>query len=456
MSGTLHLSEASRSLQRDDERLCRRLGAGALGERRAAIERHLARRGVAFHHQPSGGYFRRPGGDGMIVVDPVPYAVSGDDWDRLAHGYAQRLQVVNELLRALAGGDSGLIPPEIRDAHARDLGALAVLAEQPCPVTFMGSDIMISRAGQPVLVEDNVCAAGAAVYPVMLNEASRGVMPEFDHGREVGLSEVGAAVRRIHEELCDTYSSPRMVYLSHGPGDVNFVESVLIAGAAGFTLADPEDVEVAADGTARLVLADGSRSTVDLVYCNQSARYTVSHRLLEAVPKGKVRVVNHPAAFALNDKYLLRSVPELIRRHLKVEPELAQAQTLLMTDPDERRAVLDGIRDYVIKPRRGVGGRDVTVTALATDAEIEAVRRKVLAEPDGYLAQPRVDSGTPLCLGGGAGGARLTRSVVDVRITGYHGHRQFVSPTPSGRTDLDGKGLVNISAGGAFKPVHLR
>lgn len=446
------LSPTTRALQQGFEQRCQQIGVDGLVAGRAAAERDLQRRGVAFYRKPVKTYFRPAADDGLVPVDPVPLAVSAGDWNRLAHGYAQRLPVFNELLRALAGGED-LIPEEIRAVHRESLPALAVLAEQSHPVTFVGSDVMVDRDGQPVLVEDNVCAAGAAVYPYLLNAAVQQSLPEFDDIPAIGPDVLGAGMRRVHEELCDTYGTPRMVYLSHGPGDVNFVESVIIAEVGGFVLADPEDVDVAPDGTAWLRLGNGGRATIDLIYCNQSARYEISQQLLAAIPKQKVRVVNHPAAFTLNDKYLMAVIPDLLRNRLRMEPALPQAHTLLMTEPVDRRQVLDHLRDYVIKPRHGIGGQDVTVGTLASEAALTRVRQRVQADPGRYLAQPRVDAAWPLCLGSGSGGDRLCRAVVDLRITGYHANQSYVGPLALGRTDLAGAGLVNVSAGGALKPV---
>lgn len=455
MSAPVRLSAASASLRRAYEQRSLGLGAGELARRRGVMERDLRRRDVNFLRRPSKRYFRQPADNGPITVDPIPYPVSEPDWDLLARGYAQRLRVFGDLLRELSETDSSVIPAEVRKAHQGGLAALSILAEQPHPVTFVGSDLMLSVDGLPILVEDNVAAAGASVYPVLVNTLASEVMVEFGGGRQAGLGAVGDLVRRVHEELCDTNSAPCMVYTSHGPGDVNFIESALIAEHGGFVLADPEDLAVAPDGTCRLILSDGTRRTVDLVYCNQSAKFELSHRLLEAIPKGKIRVVNHPAVFALNDKYLFRFIPELIRARLGEEPVLAQAETLLMLDEADRRRVLADLGQYVIKPRRGVGGTDVIVTAFASSDEIAAARQRVAADPEIYLAQPRVESSRPLSLGRGGGPPHFTKPVFDVRITGYSAHHQAVNPAPMGRVDVEGKGLVNFSAGGDVKPVHI-
>jgi uncharacterized circularly permuted ATP-grasp superfamily protein len=454
MAGPLVLSAHSRALQRAMARRCVESGADLLAERRAAMEAEFRRRGIDFLVNGGERYFRRLDEVGCMTLDPIPYPVTAADWDRIAAGYAQRLAVFDDLIRALVDRDESLLPGPVLDTCDYDRAALAILAEQPRAVTFVGSDAMIDNAGRVRLVEDNPCAAAGCGYGALISEATARLVPEFADYRGCPVIEVGRAIRRVHEELCDTVSTPLIIFVSHGPGDPNFVENVLLAESAGFVLTDPEDVSVGADGTVRLRLGNGTTRVVDMVVCNHSRRYRLGAQLLAAVANGRARVVNHPATFALADKYLFGCVPELIRRRFGQPPLLDQPPTIPMLAPADRAAVFADVREYVVKPRRGLGGTGVMVGAYASDEQIRDMREAVSRQPSQYLAQPRVASAGMMSLRRGAGPAAFIRSSFDIRISGYAGTGRPAIPEPVVRADLNGTGLVNVSAGGTQKAMY--
>jgi uncharacterized circularly permuted ATP-grasp superfamily protein len=201
---------------------------------------------------------------------------------------------------------------------------------------------------------------------------------------------------------------------------------------------------------------NGTRCTVDLVYCSHSRRFRLGTDLLAAVAKGTARVVNHPATFALADKYLFPCVADLVARRFGAPPRIGQARTIYLDDKAERAVVFADVRNYVIKPRKGLGGKGVLVGAAATDEAIRQMRALVEQRPAEYLAQPRVAAATTLCLSrpDPRSVGSLVRSVFDIRVSGYLGVQHAAVPDPLVRADLNGAGLVNLSAGGAQKAMY--
>ncbi|GLH99770.1 circularly permuted type 2 ATP-grasp protein [Phytohabitans aurantiacus] len=454
MAEPVRVSARGLALHEAVRRRCAELGPAKLTARRSALERDYRRRGVDFLTDLTPRYFRHPDDDGHLNLDPVPYVITTSDWDRIVRGYAQRLPVFDDLIRVLVDRDQSVIPSHIMDSCAYDRAALAVLTRQRRAVTFVGSDAMVHTDGHVQLVEDNPCTASGMVYGALLSTATRRLVDEFAGFDEDPVIEIGQAIRRVHEELCDTVSAPRIVYLTHGPADPNFVEHAIVAESAGFDLADPEDVTVGGDGTVRLLLGDGTRQVVDLVVCNHSRRFRLTGQLLDAVAKARVPVVNHPATFALSDKYLFGYLPELIRRRYGVAPLLGQPDTVPLIDAGDRRKVFADIREYVIKPRKGLGGKAVLIGATANDEEIRAMREVVSRRSHHFLAQPRVVAARTTSLSRTGGPESLISSVFDIRISGYVGTASTAIAEPLVRADLHGKGLVNVSAGGAQKPMY--
>lgn len=462
MPDPVRISPASRAAQRAVEHRCREYGVELLVTRRAAIEADFRRRGIDFLPDGAAGYFRRPSEQAPIHLDPIPYVLTVADWARIAQGYQQRLAAFDDLIRALVDRDESVLPRPILQSCEYDRAALAVLAQQPRVVSYAGSDAMIDEDGRLWLVEDNPCAAGGCVYGALVSETTHRLVPELADGRGDAVIDVGPAIRRAHEELCDTIATPRMVYVTHGPGDPNFVENIVVAESAGFILADPEDLSVGPDATVWLRLGSGGRRSVDLVYCSHSRRFRLSAELLDAVAKRTARVVNHPATFALADKHLFPCVADLIVRRSGAPALLGQARTIPLHDPADRAAIFAGVREYVVKPRKGLGGKDVLVGATATDEAIRRMRDLVNQRPEDYLAQPRVAAATTLSLGrrslraddGPSRRESFIQSVLDIRVSGYLGLDRVAVPEPLVRADLNGAGLVNLSAGGAMKAMY--
>jgi uncharacterized circularly permuted ATP-grasp superfamily protein len=451
MPDPVRISAASQAAQRAVEYQCLGYGAQVLAQRRAAIEADFRRRGIDFLADGAAGYFRRPQEQAPIHLDPIPYALTVADWARIGHGYRQRLAVFDDLIRAMVDRDESVLPRHTLESCAYDRAALAVLAQQPRVVSYAGSDAMIDERGWLWLVEDNPCAAGGCVYGALVSETTHRLVPDLAAFRGDAVIEVGPAIRRAHEELCDTVGTPRMVYVTHGPGDPNFVENIVVAESAGFVLADPEDLSVGPDATVWLRRGNGTRKSVDLVYCSHSRRFRLSADLLDAVAKRTARVVNHPATFALADKFLFPCVGDLVVRRFGAPTLLGQARTIALHDPTERAAIFADIREYVVKPRKGLGGKGVLVGATATDEAIRQMRERVDQRPHDYLAQPRVVATTTLAL---SRGESFIRSVFDIRVSGYLGLHRVAVPEPLVRADLNGAGLVNLSAGGAQKAMY--
>jgi uncharacterized circularly permuted ATP-grasp superfamily protein len=153
-----------------------------------------------------------------------------------------------------------------------------------------------------------------------------------------------------------------------------------------------------------------------------------------------------------DDKAIYAYVPEMIRYYLGEDPILPNVPTYLLWDEDQRAHVLDRLDQLVVKPVAASGGYGIVIGPRASDEELRAVRRRIEADPRGYIAQEVVAL------------SRLP-SFVDHDVEGRHvdlrpfvltGERMEVIPGGLTRVALrKGSLIVNSSQGGGSKDTWV-
>jgi uncharacterized circularly permuted ATP-grasp superfamily protein len=143
----------------------------------------------------------------------------------------------------------------------------------------------------------------------------------------------------------------------------------------------------------------------------------------------------------------------MIRFYLGEEPVLPNVPTLLGTDPEQREEILDRIDELVVKAVDQSGGYGMLIGPAASADEREEFRRRVAAEPRGYVAQPTISlSRHPTFVRGGLHGCH-----VDLRPFVLSGaDRVRIVPGGLTRTALrEGSLVVNSSQGGGSKDTWV-
>jgi len=142
----------------------------------------------------------------------------------------------------------------------------------------------------------------------------------------------------------------------------------------------------------------------------------------------------------------------MIRFYLSEEPILSNVPTFRLSRPDDLCYVLAKLPELVVKEVQGSGGYGMLVGPKSTEKEIEEFRKRILANPKNYIAQPTLALSTcPTLVDEG-----VAPRHVDLRpyvITG-----QEVSVVPGGLTRValrEGSLVVNSSQGGGTKDTWV-
>jgi len=154
-----------------------------------------------------------------------------------------------------------------------------------------------------------------------------------------------------------------------------------------------------------------------------------------------------------DDKAVYAYVPKIIKYYLDQEPLLKNVETYLLGDASDRRFVLERLNQLVVKAVGESGGYGMLVGPHSSAAECEEFRRRILANPRNYIAQPTLAlSKAPCFIEDGAVEPRH----VDLRPYILFGDKVRIVPGGLTRVALrQGSLVVNSSQGGGSKDTWV-
>jgi uncharacterized circularly permuted ATP-grasp superfamily protein len=253
-----------------------------------------------------------------------------------------------------------------------------------------------------------------------------------------------------------------VVILTPGPFNSAYYEHSFLADKTGVELVEASDLFVR-ENKVFMRTTQGPKQ-VDVIYRRIDDDYLDPlvfkpdsalgvPGLMGAYQAGNVTLANAPGAGVADDKAVYTYVPEIIRFYTGEEAILKNVPTWRCREPDALAHVCANLKDLVVKEVAGSGGYGMLVGPAATKAEIEAYRKRIEADPTGFIAQPTLALSTCPTLTDDGAAARH----VDLRpfvLTGAHGSRVV----PGGLTRValsQGSLVVNSSQGGGTKDTWV-
>ena len=174
--------------------------------------------------------------------------------------------------------------------------------------------------------------------------------------------------------------------------------------------------------------------------------------LMEAYKAGHVAICNAVGTGVADDKSIYPYVPDMIQFYLGEQPILKNVPTYMCRKPEDLQYTLANLKDLVVKEVHGAGGYGMLVGPAATQAEIERFRGALLANPEGYIAQPTLSlSSCPTFVDSG-----IAPRHIDLRPFVLSG--RTVQMVPGGLTRValkEGSLVVNSSQGGGTKDTWI-
>ena len=175
--------------------------------------------------------------------------------------------------------------------------------------------------------------------------------------------------------------------------------------------------------------------------------------LFNAYRAGNVMICNAPGTGVADDKAVYSYMPEIVKFFTGEEPILKNVPTYRCREREANAYVLDNLEKLVVKEVNGSGGYGMLVGPHASKQQIETFRKKLKAQPEGFIAPPTLALSTcPTFVASG-----VAPRHVDLRpyvLSGANG----ISCVPGGLTRValkEGSLVVNSSQGGGTKDTWV-
>jgi uncharacterized circularly permuted ATP-grasp superfamily protein len=425
-----------------------------------ALQRSYLSQGITFDV----GGEERP-----FPLDIVPRVIDDADWRVIERGVKQRVRALEAFLADVYGrGEAiadGVVPRSViatskyfcRQAHG-------IEPANGVRVHVAGIDLIRDEHGQFRVLEDNVRVPSGVSYVLANRSALRSQWPEtLTH---LKLRPVAHYPQRLLAALRKAapvgVADPCVVVLTPGVHNSAYFEHAWLARAMGVELVEGSDL-VCSRGEVRMRETAGERR-VDVIYRRVDDDFLdpVQFRpdsmlgcpgLLTAARAGNVTIANAVGNGVADDKLIYTYLPDLVRYYLGEEPALPNVDTWRLDEPGALAEVLDRLPELVVKPVDGAGGKGLVIGPQATRTELDTVRKRLLDDPRGWIAQPVVQLSTVPTLIGDAVEPRH----VDLRPFAVNdGDDVWVLPGGLTRVALPkGSLVVNSSQGGGSKDTWV-
>ncbi len=410
------------------------------------------------------------GTDRIFPFDLIPRIIPADEWEHVERGLTQRIRALNLVLADLYGPQriltEGIVPAELVVA-SRNLRREMIGVEPPGGIYahVAGIDLIRDDEGRYLVLEDNLRTPSGVSYMLESRQALKRIFASlFERSGMRGIDQYPRELLETLRSVAPAVAGgdPSIVLLTPGAYNSAYYEHSFLARHMGIELVESSDLVVHRNRVFRRTTSGLQR--VDVIYRRIDDDFLdpLAFRpdsllgvtgLLNAYRAGNVTLANAVGTGVADDKAVYPYVPEMIRFDLGEEPALPNVPTLLGTDSEQRKEILDRIDELVVKAVDQSGGYGMLIGPAASPAERDEFRRRVAAEPRNYVAQPTIAlSRHPTFVRGGLHGCH-----VDLRpfaLSGADGVR--IVPGGLTRTALrEGSLVVNSSQGGGSKDTWV-
>jgi uncharacterized circularly permuted ATP-grasp superfamily protein len=347
------------------------------------------------------------GTERLIPFDLIPRIIPSQEWAHLQAGLEQRVRALNMFLHDVYHDQnivrSGVIPAEQVFTNAQYRPEMHGV-DVPHRIYAHIAGIDIVKAGNDddgayYVLEDNLRVPSGVSYMLENRRMMMRLFPDLfvnDRVRPVA-HYPDLLLESLRAAAPPGVDEPTVVLLTPGMYNSAYFEHAFLAQQMGVELVQGSDLFVD-DNLVFMRTTRGPRR-VDVIYRRLDDDFLdpLAFRadsalgvpgLLSVYRAGRVALANAIGTGVADDKSIYPFVPDMISFYLSEEPILNNVPTWQCRKPDELSYVLAHLPELVVKEVHGAGGYGMLVGPTASKAEIEAFRTRLLARPDGYIAQP--------------------------------------------------------------------
>ena len=424
---------------------------------------------LASSYLAQGVTFDFAGEERPFPLDAVPRVIQRNEWEQLEAGIKQRVRVLEAFLADIYGPQNcirdGVIPAALVSSSAHfHRAAAGIDPANGVRVHVSGIDLIRDEIGDWRVLEDNVRVPSGVSYVISNRRVMAQTLPElFQQMRIQPVAEYpNKLLAALRAAAPAGVTDPVVVVLTPGVYNSAYFEHTLLARLMGLELVEGRDL-YCSGGKVYMRTTAGPRR-VDVIYRRVDDEFLdpLTFRsdsvlgppgLLTAARLGNVTLANAVGNGVADDKLVYTYMPDLTRYYLSEDPIIPNVQTWRLEERDSLAEVLDRLDELVIKPVDGSGGKGLVVGPKATKKELDELRKRLIKDPRGWIAQPVVTFSTiPTLVEQG-----LRPRHADLRPFAVNdGNDVWVLPGGLTRVALpEGELVVNSSQGGGSKDTWV-
>ncbi|MEY4732007.1 MAG: hypothetical protein RLZZ464_73 [Pseudomonadota bacterium] len=412
------------------------------------------------------------GTERLIPFDLIPRVIAAQEWKSMEAGLVQRVTALNRFIHDVYHDQeilkAGVIPREQIENNAQFRPEM-VGVDVPNNIYSHISGIDIVRApdaqgnGEYYVLEDNLRVPSGVSYMLEDRKMMMRLFPDlFSQHRVAPVAHYpDLLLETLRASSPATTAEPTVVVLTPGMYNSAYFEHAFLAQQMGVELVEGQDLFVK-DKFVYMRTTRGPKR-VDVIYRRVDDDFLDPNvfrptstlgcaGLMEAYKAGHVAICNAVGTGVADDKSIYPYVPDMIKFYLGEEPILKNVPTFMCRKPEDLQYTLANLKDLVVKEVHGAGGYGMLVGPASTKEEIERFRAALLANPEGYIAQPTLSlSSCPTFVESG-----IAPRHIDLRPFVLSGRTAQMVPGGLTRVALkEGSLVVNSSQGGGTKDTWI-
>jgi len=414
-------------------------------------------------------YGREEGTERIFPYDLLPRVVTSLEWAHIEKGLTQRITALNLFLHDIYNEgkilNEGFVPREIVYScqhFRRQMRGLQV--PRNVYIAVAGTDLLRLQSGEFVVLEDNLRVPSGVSYMLTNRRIMKRTFPLLFRSYAVRPIEhyTQALLSTLKSIAPEGRPEPSIVLLTPGVYNSAYFEHTYLARQMGIELVEGRDLVIHDNivymrTTAGLKRVDVIYRRVDDDFIDPLAFRSDSilgvAGLFNAYRAGNVTLANAFGTGVADDKALYAYVPQIIEYYLGEPPILNNVETYLLTDPVQRKYVLENIDKLVVKAVGESGGYGMLIGPQSSKAQQEEFKRHIEANPRNYIAQPTLDFSRAPCL---QEDGSIQPRHVDLRPYILFGDKVTIVPGGLTRVALrKGSLVVNSSQGGGSKDTWV-
>jgi uncharacterized circularly permuted ATP-grasp superfamily protein len=424
---------------------------------------------LASSYLAQGVTFDFAGEERPFPLDAVPRVVDKAEWQVLDGGIKQRVKVLEAFLADIYGPQNcirdGVIPASLVASSAHfHRAAHGIDPANGVRIQVSGIDLIRDEVGTWRVLEDNVRVPSGVSYVISNRRVMAQTLPELF--QQMRIQPVGEYPNKLLAALRAAAPSgvedPVVVVLTPGIYNSAYFEHTLLARLMGLELVEGRDL-FCTGGKVYMRTTAGPRR-VDVIYRRVDDEFLdpLTFRadsvlgppgLLTAARLGNVTLANAVGNGVADDKLVYTYMPDLTKYFLSEEPKIENVKTWRLEERASLEEVLDRLDELVVKPVDGSGGKGLVVGPSADKKELDDLRKRLIKDPRGWIAQPVIQFSTiPTLVEDG-----LRPRHADLRPFAVNdGNDIWVLPGGLTRVALpEGELVVNSSQGGGSKDTWV-